>query len=383
MKTIFHYAVAIGTLWCAGFATPVSAQNACFFRIAGPAPTAIAEIRPDGFVTWVSLVKNVTVTIQAATTLGGEANWTDYVQVPVSNYFVTQRLFDPVPPAGMVFVPAGSFTMGDAFNEGRSNERPAHDVYVSAFYMDKHEVTKALWDEVFQWATNHGYSFDQTYSGQGKATQHPAHSMTWYDAVKWCNARSEREGRSPAYYTSAAQLTVYRTGRVSLRNDWVKWNTGYRLPTEAEWEKAARGGAESRRFPWRDEDNITHSRANYYSSSAYAWDTSPTRGYHPAYATGSPPYTSPAGSFAANGYGLHDVSGNVWEWCWDGYQSDWYSHADAAQSDTHGPAETFTKRVLRGGCWAYDASQARPSYRFDCDPTYSDFSFGFRCVKSP
>jgi len=121
----------------------------------------------------------------------------------------------------------------------RIAERPVHTVSVSAFYMDRTEVTKALWDEVYQWAIANGYSFDN--QGSGKAANHPVHSVNWYDTVKWCNARSQKEGRTPAYYTSAAQTTVYRTGQMDVRNDWVKWSAGYRLPTEAEWEKAGRG----------------------------------------------------------------------------------------------------------------------------------------------
>jgi formylglycine-generating enzyme required for sulfatase activity len=75
-------------------------------------------------------------------------------------------------------------------------------------------------------------------------------AVDWYDCVKWCNARSELEGRIPAYYTDAMQTTVYRTGRWDVDNSSVNWNAGYRLPTEAEWEKTARGGASGQRFPW-------------------------------------------------------------------------------------------------------------------------------------
>ena len=164
-------------------------------------------------------------------------------------------------PQGMVLIPAGSFLMGDTFNEGYSDERPLHSVYVSAFYMDRTEVTKALWDEVYGWAVIHGYTFDN--AGSGKALDHPVHYVNWYDCVKWCNARSEKEGRVPAYYRDAAQTLVYRAGRVDVQNEWVKWNAGYRLPTEAEWEKAARGGLSGKRFPWGD--TISHSQANYYS----------------------------------------------------------------------------------------------------------------------
>ena len=215
-------------------------------------------------------------------------------------------------PMGMALIPAGSFTMGDTFNEGDSEELPPHTVYVSSFYMDRCEVSKALWDSVFQWATNHGYTFGTP--GAGKADDHPAQSTPWYGMAKWCNARSEKEGRVPAYYTDAAHTIVFRTGASDVQNDWVNWSGGYRLPTEAEWEKGARGGFSGYRFPWGD--TISHSQANYYSTADYTYDVSPTRGHHPAFDTGEMPYTAPTGSFPPNGFGLYDVVGNVWELCW-------------------------------------------------------------------
>jgi formylglycine-generating enzyme required for sulfatase activity len=279
--------------------------------------------------------------------------------------------------AGMALIPAGNFMMGDTFNEGGGEERPVHQVYVSAFYMDKTEVSKALWEEVKTWATAHGYSFEN--AGIGKAMNHPVHTVNWYDVVKWCNARSEKEGRTPCYYTSAAKTTVYRTGAVDVANDWVNWSAnGYRLPTEAEWEKAARGGLSGKRFPWGD--TITHSQANYCSSSSYAYDISPTRGYHPTYATGGYPYTSPVGSFAPNGYGLYDMAGNLWEWCWDWYDGGWYSNAGATQADSKGPI-SGSSRLLRGGNWSFYASYCRSAFRNDNHPYYESHNFGFRCVR--
>ncbi len=280
------------------------------------------------------------------------------------------------PPAGMALIPAGSFTMGDSLSEGWSDELPLHTVSVSAFYMDKYDVTKALWDEVYTWALGHGYGFDN--AGAGKAASHPVQTVTWYDAVKWCNARSEKEGRVPAYYTSVAQTTVYRTGEGDVQNDWVKWTAGYRLPTEAEWEKAARGGLSGQRFPWGS--TISWSQANYYSfwengKPAYAYDVNPTEGFNPAYATGDSPFTSPVGSFAPNGYGLYDLAGNVWEWCWDRYGA----YPTGSQTDPRGPARGL-HRVDRGGGWLDYAFHCRTAYRNGNIPTYRYDALGFRSV---
>ncbi|MDO8590680.1 MAG: SUMF1/EgtB/PvdO family nonheme iron enzyme [bacterium] len=284
-------------------------------------------------------------------------------------------------PENMALIPAGSFRMGDAFNDwpwgGVNLEIPVHTVYVSEFYMDKYEVTKALWDEVYQWAINNGYNFDNT--GSGKAIDHPVQTINWYDAVKWCNARSEKEGRVPAYYMGLAQTIVYRTGQVDVNNDWVKWKAGYRLPTEAEWEKAARGGVSEQRFPWGD--FISHDQANYYSSASYSYDVSPTRGWHPTFNDGVLPYTNPVGYFTPNGYGLYDMAGNVWEWCWDWYSPFYYK--DSPTSDPLGPQIQWafrSDRTMRGGAWDFDGVYCRTAMRaFDpVAPGTRDRHTGFR-----
>jgi formylglycine-generating enzyme required for sulfatase activity len=272
--------------------------------------------------------------------------------------------------AGMVLIPAGAFQMGDTFYEGAVYELPLHVVDISAFYMDKYEVSKSLWDKVKAWSANNGYAFDNT--GSGKAANHPVQSINWYDMVKWCNARSAMEGRVPAYYTDSALTQVYKTGQIA---PYVNWHAGYRLPTEAEWEKAARGGATGHRFPWSNVDTITHAQANYYSDSSYSYDISPTRGYNPAFNDGVMPYTSPVGSFAPNGYGLYDVAGNVWEWCWD-----WAgNYPSTPQTDPHGP-DTGSTRVGRGGNWNFYAEHCRASYRYGNPPTDSATNIGFRCA---
>ena len=167
----------------------------------------------------------------------------------------------------MALIPAGNFTMGNCMDpsEGWSAELPLHTVYVSAFYMDQYLVTSNLWYTVKSWNGGNGYSYD--YAGSGKASTHPVQTIDWYDMVKWCNARSQKEGLTPCYYTDSGLAVVYKTGQVA---PYVNWGAnGYRLPTEAEWEKAARGGFTERRFPWGN--TITESQASYYSCYCYSY----------------------------------------------------------------------------------------------------------------
>ena len=196
--------------------------------------------------------------------------------------------------------------------------------------------------------------------------------ISWWDSVKWSNARSEKENRTPAYYTDAGLTMVYRSGRVSPS---VKWNsTGYRLPTEAEWEKGARGGLSGQRFPWGN--TISRSQANYFGDKGrYSYDLGPN-GENPAYATGELPYTSSVGSFAPNGYGLNDMAGNVLQWCWD-----WFGTPYAGGSDPHGPVGPLSGRVLRGSAWLGNANWTRCANRNISNPVNADLTIGFRCVR--
>jgi formylglycine-generating enzyme required for sulfatase activity len=349
------------------------------------AQSPVISLDGNGQLTWTNgLNTNALYRVEWASKPGGP--WHSFTYQPINtidahgdtSFTVEAPMFYRVvmstnqPPAGMVWIDGGDVELGQT-----GIETPVHTNFVSGFWMDATEITKAQWDAVAGWAFTNGYDITAA-NGSGKTNNHPVQTVTWYEAVKWCNARSKKEGLTPCYYTSAAQSTIYTNGSVNVLTNGVKWTaSGYRLPTEAEWEKAARGGRQRRLFPWGG-DTISHSQANYFSSSGYSYDVSPTRGYHPAYTNGGFPFTSPVGRFPANGYGLHDLAGNVWEWCWD-----WYgSYSAQYQTDPRGPA-SGSYRVLRGGSWN-DAG----AYGSRCanrgggnSPNIQGDNIGFRCAR--
>jgi formylglycine-generating enzyme required for sulfatase activity len=286
----------------------------------------------------------------------------------------------PSTPPGMALIPDGSFQMGDNYNEGETDERPVHTVSTGPFFMDKFEVSKLLWDEVYTWAVGHGYSFD--HSGSGVASGHPVQTVCWYCAVKWCNARSQKDGLTPAYYANTNRTAVYTNGNLNLGFAHVNWSAnGYRLPTEVEWEKAARGGLPGHHYPWPSlggtySSHIDGSRANYYQSGD-PYEGPSTKTTPVGYYDGG---QSPAGTNMANGYGLYDMAGNVWEWCWDWYDSGWYRVVLASPDQVFGPP-SGTYRVLRGGAWNHNANNLRCAERNNNTPDNANNDIGFRCVR--
>jgi formylglycine-generating enzyme required for sulfatase activity len=265
----------------------------------------------------------------------------------------------------MVLIPAGEFTLGDSLDE-LANAWPISTT-LSAFYISINEVTLSQWQAVYLWAINHGYSF--THEGAGKSANHPVQTVDWEDVVKWCNARSELEGFTPCYTVSGA---TYKTGTSTPDCNWSA--NGYRLPSEAEWEKAARGRLAGQRFPWGD--TITQNLANYVShTTSVSYDLGPD-GYNPLGSDGIGAYTTPVGTFAANGYGLYDAAGNVYEWCWD-----WWDGYYVGGSDPHGPP-SGSHRVCRGGGWNTFADDCRVAFRGYAQPSGFDNNIGFRPARS-
>ena len=224
--------------------------------------------------------------------------------------------------ADWVEVPGGESLMGQ--DDGRAEERPAHRVRVGAFLLCRHQVTNAEYDR-FVLATGRAPAPQREKPGFERADQ-PVVAVSWLDAVEYCEWLSERLRRA------------------------------FRLPTEAEWERAARGGLEGKLYPWGDEPPT--SRPNY----AERWLHGP----------------EPVGTSPPNGYGLFDMGENVHEWCADWFDAGWY--AISPVDDPRGPA-TGKRRASRGGAWRHEVKIARCAARSSIPPhlRYEDYGFRVAC----
>ncbi len=348
----------------------VGATTATPTNLVFPVAPVIGAAGDAAVLSWSNQNENGTALLEGTGSL--ESNWlpllaqasagrTGQATMPdgAGSRFVRLRTSPRAWPANtnLATIPAGWFQMG-ADGSGETNEQPAAAVWLDAFAIDACEITYSNWSRVRAWATNNGYSFSPgqcgVAAGGGPAatSNHPVVKVSWHDAAKFCNARSQSEGLLPAYYLDAGQTTLYKTGSVDFAGTAVNWTAnGYRLPTEAEWEKAARGGFTARDYPW--DNGIAPSNANY-AATATVW----------------------VGGYPANGYGIRDASGNADEWCWD-----WSgSYASRSSNNPTGPT-SGTARVVRGGSCSNAATSLRCAARSSLGPATSNVTVGVRCVR--
>jgi len=242
----------------------------------------------------------------------------------------------------MIFVQGGTFQMGS--NDGNDDQKPLHAVTVSDFYIGKTEVTQREWKNVIG---NHSSHF--------KGDNLPVEIVSWYDAVKYCNKKSRSEGLNPCYSGNGTSTACNFSAN------------GYRLPTEAEWEFAARGGSKKKSFSQSRYEDYKYSGNNDIESVAW-------------YIKNSESKTHPVGKKQANELGIYDMSGNVWEWCNDWYVENYYS--TSLKNDPQG-ANSGKYSVLRGGSWFDLNSNCRVALRIRLERNFSNYDIGFRIVRNP
>jgi len=266
-----------------------------------------------------------------------------------------------------VLIPAGTFQMGS--NEGYDANKPVHEVTITKpFYMGKYEVTQAEYEKYCSYTGSNSPS-----SSYGDGDNYPAYYVSWYDALVYCNKRSMEENLTPCYSIDGstdpehwgAVPTAYND---PLRDTWdaveCNWNAnGYRLPTEAEWEYAARAGDNT-------VDSLTYSGTSDVNKLGdYAW-----------YCDNSNSTTHEVGTKLPNAFGLYDMSGNVYEWCWN-WLTDSYDTTTEGGSDPTG-ASAGSYRDYRGGGWSFNSDDCAVSCRYGDYPYYRYYFLGFRVVRA-
>lgn len=281
---------------------------------------------------------------------------------------------------GMVYIPEGTFRIGTDEKEGFSDdgETPSHEIELNAFYMDKSTVTNF---EFSKFVHETGYKTDAEEFGWSfvfykllseniiKNVKHVVTSTPWWYVVESANWQ-QPEGADSSIQNRMDYPVVHISWNDALA--YCNW-AGKRLPTEAEWEVAARGGLKNRKYPWGD--NLTPAGKHYCN----IW-----QGDFPVVNTQEDGYigTAPSVSFPANGYGLYNMAGNVWEWC-----SDWFTrdlHKKGGQNNPNGPNQGEA-RVIRGGsylCHKSYCNRYRVAARSSNTPDSSTGNIGFRCVVS-
>ncbi len=251
-------------------------------------------------------------------------------------------------PAGdMVLIHGGTFQMGDVFNEGFAPEKPVHSVTVNDFYMGKYEVTQKEWMQLM------GFN-----PSKYKDPNSPVEWITWYDVAEFCNLKSKKEGLTPCYTFNGPDVSCDFNAN------------GYRLPTEAEWEYAAREGGRKVRFG-NGQDVADPAKINFNGNS------SSTAAYFKPGEYRRMPW--PVGSFKPNALGLFDMSGNVWEWCWDWYSDNYYQKSES--NNPRGPKNGNFK-AIRGGSFSDGPEDIRCTNRIYSKPSLKSSSIGFRLVRS-
>ncbi|HUT04536.1 MAG TPA: formylglycine-generating enzyme family protein [bacterium] len=249
----------------------------------------------------------------------------------------------------MVPIAAGSFLMGSPDDELRRDpdEGPQRTVNISAFQMSETEVTQKQFEDVMGWN-------DSYFSGD----DHPVERVTWFDCVSFCNELSEADGYTKCYTISNIG---YDGDHITSAEVTCNFGAnGYRLPTEAEWEYACRAGTTTR-FYTGDSDPDLRRAGWYFNNSGQT--------------------THPVGEKERNAWGLYDMHGNVWEWCWDWYSSRYYGTRPDPDSDPTG-ASSGAVRVLRGGGWYGLTWSCRSAGRDWPEPGYGYYGYGFRVARS-